>query len=95
MFVVTNENFHIYVVTFLGLLIICFAVELYIKNCLENEITNLKKKVKKIQTMQEIMYKQRQLELKKQQEEERQQEHDDRDVDYMDDHDSYMDPITA
>jgi len=92
MFVLTNENFHIYVVTFMGLLIICFAVQMYIKNCLEIELTNLKKKVKKIQTMQEIMYKQKQLELRKQHEE---QDEDRGDVDYMEDNDSYMDPITA
>ena len=98
MFVVTNENFHIYVVTFIGLLVICFAVELYIKNCLDTEIINLKRKVRKIQVMQEIMYKQRQQELKKQQEEQEQEQEQEQEEnnDYMmNDGDSYMDPITG
>ena len=92
MFTVTNENLHIYVVSFIGLLIICFAVELYIKYCLDIELLNIKKRIKKIQLTHDMMI----VDMKKR--ERVQIENDNADNADNDDcgnndQDSYMDPL--
>ena len=42
MFNITPENLHVYIFTILGILVICFAVQFYIKSNIDAEITSLK-----------------------------------------------------
>jgi predicted Holliday junction resolvase-like endonuclease len=104
MFNITPENLHIYVFAILGILVICFAVQFYIKSNLDAEIFSLKKKIKKLHHDQQVMYlhikKKEQIERLQQQkmqrdEEEQQQQQQREKSEELEenDNDSYADPI--
>lgn len=95
MFNITQENLHVYVFTLFGILIICFAVQFYIKSNLDTEMSVLKKKIKKLQQFQQLMI----MHTKKREQYEKQQqiqqilhqdEEPERELDG--DNDSYADP---
>jgi len=101
---ITPENVHVYIFSIIGLLLICFITLFYIKSSLETEIETMKKKMKKMQGVQKILYgqirniseKQQQEEQEKlaresQQEAENENEGDERMG--IEDVDSYIDPL--
>jgi hypothetical protein len=85
---ITSENLHIYIFAIIGFIVICFAVELYIKNSLETEMANLKKKVKKLQATQDALIEQKQAE-----EEYRRRQQEMAETEEEMHNDSYMDPL--
>lgn len=101
---ITPENLHVYIFSIIGLLLICFITLFYIKSSLETEIETMKKKMKKMQGVQKILYGQvKNISEKQQQEEQeriaresqREVENENEGEERMgtEDVDSYIDPL--
>jgi F0F1-type ATP synthase membrane subunit a len=103
---ITPENLHVYIFTIIGLLAICFITVFYMKSSSDAEIDTMKKKMKKMQNVQKMMYSQIKNISEKQQQEEQERIEAQRMKDsdennnenqeegrFTDEGDSYIDPL--